>query len=180
MRDCASGGYFLMIGGRGGLPRQVKDGTMTESGAVIGLRWSKGGAVAIGLMRSENGPSLIFSTLLATCADGDRLAFEPFAVAAEMSRDASGASAEAVAAVAEGRRRQDQYAARGLRSLADRLAGAGAAPIAAALLVNRAGWITDLLEYSLGWPEHVPVRSEERRVGKECRRLCRSRWSPYH
>ena len=25
------------------------------------------------------------------------------------------------------------------------------------------------------WP-----RSEERRVGKECLRLCRSRWSPYH
>jgi magnesium transporter len=24
------------------------------------------------------------------------------------------------------------------------------------------------------------TRSEERRVGKECRRLCRSRWSPYH
>src|SRR5213594_5193120 len=23
-------------------------------------------------------------------------------------------------------------------------------------------------------------RSEERRVGKECERLCRSRWSPYH
>ena len=26
----------------------------------------------------------------------------------------------------------------------------------------------------------VRVRSEERRVGKECLRLCRSRWSPYH
>ena len=26
----------------------------------------------------------------------------------------------------------------------------------------------------------IPHRSEERRVGKECRRLCRSRWSPYH
>jgi hypothetical protein len=26
----------------------------------------------------------------------------------------------------------------------------------------------------------VMGRSEERRVGKECRRLCRSRWSPYH
>ena len=26
----------------------------------------------------------------------------------------------------------------------------------------------------------VCVRSEERRVGKECLRLCRSRWSPYH
>ena len=24
------------------------------------------------------------------------------------------------------------------------------------------------------------IRSEERRVGKECLRLCRSRWSPYH
>ena len=23
-------------------------------------------------------------------------------------------------------------------------------------------------------------RSEERRVGKECQTLCRSRWSPYH
>ena len=26
----------------------------------------------------------------------------------------------------------------------------------------------------------VTTRSEERRVGKECLRLCRSRWSPYH
>ena len=26
----------------------------------------------------------------------------------------------------------------------------------------------------------VPVRSEERRVGKECKSQCRSRWSPYH
>jgi hypothetical protein len=25
-----------------------------------------------------------------------------------------------------------------------------------------------------------PDRSEERRVGKECNTLCRSRWSPYH
>ena len=27
---------------------------------------------------------------------------------------------------------------------------------------------------------HELKRSEERRVGKECLRLCRSRWSPYH
>ena len=26
----------------------------------------------------------------------------------------------------------------------------------------------------------VDVRSEERRVGKECTSVCRSRWSPYH
>ena len=29
-------------------------------------------------------------------------------------------------------------------------------------------------------PFKVGSRSEERRVGKECVRLCRSRWSPYH
>ena len=29
-------------------------------------------------------------------------------------------------------------------------------------------------------PTTHALRSEERRVGKECLRLCRSRWSPYH
>ena len=37
---------------------------------------------------------------------------------------------------------------------------------------------------TLGWQtalfSEAPPRSEERRVGKECLRLCRSRWSPYH
>ena len=28
--------------------------------------------------------------------------------------------------------------------------------------------------------KNTTMRSEERRVGKECLRLCRSRWSPYH
>jgi hypothetical protein len=32
----------------------------------------------------------------------------------------------------------------------------------------------------LALERHGHLRSEERRVGKECRRLCRSRWSPYH
>ena len=30
------------------------------------------------------------------------------------------------------------------------------------------------------WMIDQHLRSEERRVGKECVRLCRSRWSPYH
>ena len=30
------------------------------------------------------------------------------------------------------------------------------------------------------FPNKTVMRSEERRVGKECLRLCRSRWSPYH
>jgi electron transport complex protein RnfC len=35
-----------------------------------------------------------------------------------------------------------------------------------------------IMRHMLG--AHDVLRSEERRVGKECRRLCRSRWSPYH
>ena len=34
--------------------------------------------------------------------------------------------------------------------------------------------------HMLIWLEGNPSRSEERRVGKECTVLCRSRWSPYH
>ena len=33
---------------------------------------------------------------------------------------------------------------------------------------------------SEGGSPGVDGRSEERRVGKECRLTCRSRWSPYH
>src|SRR3546814_16085210 len=32
----------------------------------------------------------------------------------------------------------------------------------------------------LVYEANAKVRSEERRVGKECVRTCRSRWSPYH
>ena len=35
----------------------------------------------------------------------------------------------------------------------------------------------ELMKYN---PILKKMRSEERRVGKECLRLCRSRWSPYH
>jgi two-component SAPR family response regulator len=34
--------------------------------------------------------------------------------------------------------------------------------------------------FTTAYDEYAMERSEERRVGKECRRLCRSRWSPYH
>jgi hypothetical protein len=58
---------------------------------------------------------------------------------------------------------------------------------------NQALWPAHVLAYALalaamvlavlanrGRPWASRARSEERRVGKECRRLCRSRWSPYH
>src|SRR3546814_5333997 len=38
----------------------------------------------------------------------------------------------------------------------------------------------DPTRIGLRYPTEVGLRSEERRVGKECVSTCRSRWSPYH
>src|SRR5216117_2850812 len=40
--------------------------------------------------------------------------------------------------------------------------------------------IADNLKEIAEVKRNYPKRSEERRVGKECPSLCRSRWSPYH
>ena len=103
-------------------------------------------------------PRVTLSTFLATAAEGDRLSLEPYQVAYEMERGAQGAvSAEAVAAVAEGRGRQCKAAARGLDDILAKLHDSGWEPAVAALLLNRAGWITDLLQHSLSAPEHPAV-----------------------
>ena len=47
--------------------------------------------------------------------------------------------------------------------------------------IGRGGMATVYLARDIKHDRHVAVkRSEERRVGKECRCTCRSRWSPYH
>ena len=48
--------------------------------------------------------------------------------------------------------------------------------LAALVLGQRRGEINPLRRLE----RRQATRSEERRVGKECERLCRSRWSPYH
>lgn len=114
--------------------------------------------MVVGLVVEADEPRVVLATVLETCAAGDRLSCEPYRVAAETARGRQGeAWAEAAAAVAEGRRRQDRLAAKGLQDIVRRLEEAKCRPVVAALLVNRAGWIADLLAYSLAWPEHVPV-----------------------
>src|SRR3546814_8754641 len=48
------------------------------------------------------------------------------------------------------------------------------------LLGENLGWASTMFCYSSRPPDPALVRSEERRVGKECVSTCRSRWSPYH
>ena len=50
---------------------------------------------------------------------------------------------------------------------------------AVAALIAFSGCDQDKVVYS--GPNYLMFsRSEERRVGKECASMCRSRWSPYH
>jgi D-glycero-alpha-D-manno-heptose-7-phosphate kinase len=58
-----------------------------------------------------------------------------------------------------------------LTSMADIPGGTG--------LGSSGSFTTALLKALHTYKKNI-IRSEERRVGKECRRLCRSRWSPYH
>ncbi len=123
----------------------------------LGFRAQRGGALMVAVALDGTEPRVVLSTLLPTAEDGDRLAREPYHVAAEMMAAGGEVPPEAAAAVAEGRRRQDALAAKGLAGFLQRLRDSGCEPRLAALLVNRAGWITDLLSYSLGAPEHPPV-----------------------
>jgi hypothetical protein len=129
-----------------------------ESIVGVGLRALKGGAVVVALAVDRGEPRLLLATFLATHDEGDRLSLEPYGVAAGMELGPDGkASADAIATVAEGRKRQDRLAAKGLRDIVDCLKAEGYNKVVAALLVNRAGWVTDLLDYSLAWADHVPV-----------------------
>jgi hypothetical protein len=136
----------------------ISDRAIAATPIGLGLRALRGGGVVVGVAVEAGQPRVVLSSFLATAADGDRLSLEPYLVAAEMERGPGGeASAEASAAVAEGRKRQDQLAAIGLGDIFHQVRDAGCEPVVAALLVNRAGWITDLLAHSLSAPEHPPV-----------------------
>ena len=125
----------------------------------LGFRALKGGGAVVGVILDQGEPGVVVSSaFLPTAAEGDRLALEPYRVAYEMKRGPSGeASRQAAAAVAEGHKRQSELAAKGLDDIVRSLRDTGGERVIAALLVNRAGWITDALSYSLSWLEHVPV-----------------------
>lgn len=134
---------------------------MTQASTIplaLGFRAVRGGSVVVCVALDEDEPRVVLSSHLATASEGDRLAFEPYQVAFEMARGPGGEiTPDIAAAVAEGRRRQAALAEKGLADLLARLREMGGEPATAALLINRAGWMTDLLAHSLSAPEHPPV-----------------------
>ena len=114
--------------------------------------------VAIASGASQREPRLVLSSFVATAIEGDRLSLEPYHVAVEMALGPDGrATGEVASLVAEGRRRQHDAAAKGITALIAKLRQLECEPVIAALLVNRAGWMTDLLAYSRAFPDHPPV-----------------------
>ena len=144
---------------------------MSAVPVALGLRALRGGAVTVGVALEAETPRVVLSTFLATAAEGDRLALEPYHVAVEIAQTRAGrpqrgrtaypadALTEPTSVIAEGRQRQDSMAAKGLDVILGRLRADGCEPRIAALLVNRAGWLTDELRlpHSLSAPEHPPV-----------------------
>ena len=65
--------------------------------------------------------------------------------------------------------------------IVDRVSFSGAGPLDTEDLIlspdGRTLWIADIGDNT---KDRGTIRSEERRVGKECCTPCRSRWSPYH
>ena len=126
----------------------------------LGFRALRGGSVVVAIASgaSHREPRLVLSSFVATAIEGDRLSLEPYHVAVEMALGPDGrATGEAAALVVEGRRRQADAAARGMDALIAKLRQLECEPVIAALLVNRAGWMTDLLAYSIAFPDHPPV-----------------------
>ena len=131
---------------------------MSKRNVVLGVRGQRGGAVVVAVAMENAEPRIVMSRFLATAPEGDRMAMEPYHAAAEMPRLKDGtASSAAKALVAEGRKRQEALAIGGLREISTILKGQGYAADEACLLVNRAGWMDDLLAYSLMDPGHPPV-----------------------
>ena len=88
--------------------------------AGLGLRAIRGGAVMVAVVLEKDAPGVVLSSFLATAAEGDRLAFEPYTVAAEMDCRPGGGDLDAIkAAVTEARARQDALAAAGLKAATD-------------------------------------------------------------
>ncbi|MGZ3306151.1 MAG: hypothetical protein ACXU8U_09860, partial [Asticcacaulis sp.] len=127
----------------------VDIGKTGQAPAAIGLRAYKGGALAVAVCVTGEGPRVLYSTTLKSHAETEPLSLEPYAIAYRMAHEQGVSRKDIEAAVARGREIQVEAARDSLRSLADRVTALGHPGVSVALLVNRATWMTDLVEYSL-------------------------------
>lgn len=124
----------------------------------LGFRAQKGGSLVVAVALENGVPHALVSTFLSTAAEGDRASLEPYHLAAEIACGGSAAArVRAEAIVNAGRATQAALAREGLGALLQTVSPGGTIPVIAALLVNRAGWVTDLFEYSLAFEDHPPV-----------------------
>lgn len=130
--------------------------SIRSSACALGFHVRRSGAVVVAVHLSGADPQIALRTFIPTAEEGDRLALEPYHVAVELcpKGEITGSAREAVQ---EGRRRQVELATRGLHAVLNGMKDDGHQVATAALLGNRAGWMDDLLSYSVAFADHPPV-----------------------
>jgi hypothetical protein len=130
---------------------------MTMERAAIGLRAHMGWAAAVGIALEDGAPQLVFSSIIATAPEGDRIAKEPYHVAAGwdgLTRVKP--HPDPAAAVAQGRKTQERMASKAIANIVSELKAKKLKVVAGAVLATR-GLQTYTLEEALGHHAHIHV-----------------------
>ena len=130
---------------------------MSAAQAAIGFRAHMGWAVAVGIALADSGPQLVLSSIIATAPEGDRIAKEPYHVAAGwdgLTRVPP--HPDPAAAVALGRKTQERAASNAVADIVAELKSKKLRVVVGALLATR-GLQSYTLEEALSHHSHVHV-----------------------
>lgn len=129
--------------------------------AALGFRAHMGWVAAVGVTLEGSAPRLVHSSIVKTADDGDRIAKEPYHVAAGwdgLSRVPP--HPDPKAAIAEGRKRQARLATRAIADIVRMIEAQKFKTVAGGVLATRA-WLGHDLAGILGSHEHVRVYESE-------------------
>jgi hypothetical protein len=130
---------------------------MSGERAAIGFRAHMGWAAAVGIAVVNGAPQLVHSSIIATAPEGDRIAKEPYHVAAGWDGLARvQPHPNPAAAVAQGRKTQERMASKAVADIVAELKAKKIKVIAGAVLATR-GLQSYTLEEALSHHAHVHV-----------------------
>jgi len=130
---------------------------VTTKQAAIGFRAPTGWVAAVGITLIDGAPQLLFSAIIATAPDGDRIAKEPYHVAAGwdgLTRVKP--HPDPAAAVAQGRKTQERMASKAIADIVAELKAKELKVAVGAVLATR-GLQSYTLEEALSHHAHVHV-----------------------
>jgi hypothetical protein len=133
----------------------------SEKMAALGFRAHMGWVAAVGVTLNAGAPRLVHSSIVKTAADGDRIAKEPYHVAAGWDGlNRVPPHPDPKAAIAEGRKAQARLATEAIADIVRALEAQKLKTVAGAVLATRA-WLGHDLAGILGSHAHVHVYEGE-------------------